>query len=384
MTPDAAVDKAMLAQREGRYDEALSLLLALFARADERHFIAMFAWSQLLELYPPAREAMVRERDAQTSCLLAGELTFGTEHGGRPRDRFAVIAEMNKTLKDSRATYDLFLQLQEVQPEVSKRSSWRVLPAIVEAQDYVLAERYVCDPLPRLAELNSLAEELPLMPVDGAPRLAAELANFVQDLSLCTAVWHGLGRSEDADTLRHAAITGLANDAMRALALRELAESGTIFRETGWARVHYEAVRSYVDQDFPAICRIYLEAKPDELRFESAVFDFTPLEQDAVLLAAFKQSDVIVYEAEGVQGFAAVFGGQLRALFVQRASRGQGVGQALLNAVLQKTPGAMTLNVARSNRDAIRFYQKNGFTIAGETSRQYSGIEVPYVQMSRP
>ncbi len=264
MTPDAVIDKVMLAQREGRYDEALSLLLAVFARADERHFIAMFAWSQLLELYPPAREAMVRERDAQTSCLLAGELTFGTEHGGRPRDRFAVIADMNETLKDSRATYDLFLQLLKVQPEVFKRNSWRVLPAMVEAQDYVLAERYVCNPLPRLAELNNMAEELPLMPVGGAPRLAAELANYVQDLSLCAAVWRGLGRSEEADALRHAAIAGLANDAMRALALRELAERGTIFRETGEARVRYESVRDYADEDFAAVCRIYLESKPDE------------------------------------------------------------------------------------------------------------------------
>jgi len=72
-----------------------------------------------------------------------------------------------------------------------------------------------------------------------------------------------------------------------------------------------------------------------------------------------------------------VHGGQLRALFVQRASRGQGVGQALLNAVFEKTPGVITLNVARSNRDAIRFYEKNGFTITGES-------DVRYIQMSRP
>lgn len=385
MTPDDAVGEAILAQREGRYDEALSLLLGLFALEDDTNFITMFAWSQLIKDHAPAQVAMVRERDAQASRLLAGDLNFGKHDGCRANDRFGVIVEMNETLKDSRATYDLFLQLLALQPEMATRRAWRALPAIVKAQDYVLAERYVRDPLPELPELNSLAQKLPLMPADGtAPRLAVELANFIRAVSLCAAVWRGLGRGAQADALQQAAITGLVNGPMRALALRELAKRGTIFRETGEARVRYEAVRDYADEDFAAVCRIYLEAKPEELRFESAVFDFTPLEQDAVLLAAFKQSDVIVYDAEGVQGFAAVFGGQLRALFVQRTSRGQGVGQALLNAVLQKTPGAMTLNVARSNRDAIRFYEKNGFTIAGETSRQYSGIEVAYVQMSRP
>ena len=383
--PDAAVEKIMLAQRDGRYDEALSLLLDVFARADSTHFITMFAWSQLIEQYAPARAAMVRERDTQATRLLAGDLTFGKDYSDRPRDRFDVIVGMNEALKDSRATYDLFLQLLAVQPEVSKRSAWRVLPAMVEAQDYALAERYVGDPLSRLAELNSLAEKLPLIPVGReAPRLAAELSNFVRELSLRAAVLRGLRRAAEADALQNAAIAGLTDDAMRALALRELADHGAINREIAAARMHLDAVRDYAAEDFAAVCRIYLEAKPDELRFETASFDFTPLGQDPVLLAAFNESDVIVYEADGVQGFAAVFAGQLRALFVQRASRGQGVGQALLNAALEKTPGVITLNVARSNGDAIRFYEKNGFAIAGETSRQYSGIEVPYVQMSRP
>jgi ribosomal protein S18 acetylase RimI-like enzyme len=385
MTPDDDVGKAILAHREGRYGEALSLLLGLFALEDDTHFITMFAWSQLIEHHAPARAAMVRERDTQASRLLAGDLNFGKEDNCRPNDRFGVIVNMNETLKDSRATYDLFLQLLASQPQMAKRRAWRALPAIVEAQDYVLGERYVSDPLPELEELNSLARKLPLMPADGtAPRLAVELANFMRGVSLCAAVWRGLGRGAQADALLQTAIAGLANDAMRALALRELVERGTIFRETGEARVRYESLRDYADQDFAAVCRIYLEAKPDELRFESASFDFTPLEQDATLLAAFRQSDVIVYDAGGVQGFVAVFDGQLRALFVQRASRGQGVGQALLDAVLQKAPGVITLNVARSNCGAIRFYEKNGFTIAGETSRKYSGIEVPYVQMSRP
>nr|WP_229260477.1 GNAT family N-acetyltransferase [Duganella alba] len=89
----------------------------------------------------------------------------------------------------------------------------------------------------------------------------------------------------------------------------------------------------------------------------------------------------MVYDADGVQGFAALFEGQLRALFVQASARGRGVGKALLDAVLIKSSVALALNVARSNLGAIRFYEQNGFAITGEVTRQYSGIEVRYAQM---
>jgi ribosomal protein S18 acetylase RimI-like enzyme len=141
------------------------------------------------------------------------------------------------------------------------------------------------------------------------------------------------------------------------------------------------SVRCYASADFPAVCRIYLEAKPDELRFESGHFEFTPLEQDPVILPAFLESSVLVYDDGEVQGFSAIFEGQLRALFVRRRARARGVGQALLSAVLADASGDVSLNVAASNVDAIRFYQKSGFSITRETNKKYSGIDVRYIQM---
>ena len=140
-------------------------------------------------------------------------------------------------------------------------------------------------------------------------------------------------------------------------------------------------VRAYTREDFAAVCRIYLDAKRAELQFEPGHFEFTPLEQDSAILAAFNESTVLVYDDGGVQGFSATSDGQLRALFVQGDARGKGVGHALLNAVIAKTPGDITLNVARSNEGAIRFYERNGFTRVAETTRQYSGIDVCYAQM---
>lgn len=142
-------------------------------------------------------------------------------------------------------------------------------------------------------------------------------------------------------------------------------------------------VRHYEQTDFPAVCRVYIDAKRDELKSELGIFDFTPLDKDAVILAAFEESDVIVYENERVVGFAASFDGQLRALFVHSEARGKGVGQALLSTVLASASEGVLLHVAKSNSGAIRFYEKNGFSVVEEAIRKYSGIDVVYAKMRR-
>lgn len=140
-------------------------------------------------------------------------------------------------------------------------------------------------------------------------------------------------------------------------------------------------VRDFRASDFPAICKIYLEAKREELKFEPRPLEVTPLERDKAILEAFTESDVIVFDDRAVLGFAATFTDQLRALFVDGESRGKGVGQALLNSVVARGTGGVSLNVAKSNVDAQRFYARNGFSITGETARQYSGVEITYLKM---
>lgn len=142
-------------------------------------------------------------------------------------------------------------------------------------------------------------------------------------------------------------------------------------------------VRPYQPSDFTAVCRIYADAKRVELKFERGVPNFTPLEKDDVILAAFMESDVVVYEGDDVVGFAASYAGQLRALFVHGAARGRGVGQALLNAVLADAESGVSLHVAKSNAGAIAFYAKNGFVIVDEAVRHYGGVEIAYAKMFR-
>lgn len=64
-------------------------------------------------------------------------------------------------------------------------------------------------------------------------------------------------------------------------------------------------VRKFNDADLGAVCRIYANAKRDELAYEGKLVEIIPLEEDAVIMAAFRESDVFVYEDGGVVGFAA-------------------------------------------------------------------------------
>jgi putative acetyltransferase len=141
-------------------------------------------------------------------------------------------------------------------------------------------------------------------------------------------------------------------------------------------------VRQFNQADLADICRIYVDAKREELAYEGKVINVIPLQDDAVILAAFRESDVIVCEDGGVMGFAAMFDGQLRALFVHSAARGRGVGHALLNAALAREPRGLSLHVAESNLNARQFYERSGFTVTGQANRQYNGTDISYVRMS--
>lgn len=236
---DAATEHLMKAREEGRFDEALRLLEDTLRNADEgmpkpgpSQFIAMFTWGQLLEHYPPARTALVALRDDYARRLLAGDDGFPSVNPYLRPSRFRVIVDMNEMLGDTHASYTLFVAMLARLPDLARRYAHAALPAIVAAGDFTLAERYLRNPLEELDELNRQAASLPsIAPPRAALRLETEVLIFVRDVRLHAQTLDGLGRGAEAAALREAAMTGIALDAVRALARRELADPGTIIRE---------------------------------------------------------------------------------------------------------------------------------------------------------
>lgn len=242
---DSRLTRMTALRREGRHAEALPLLQQLFADAGRvvnparsSHFILMLEWKFLAEAYAPAYTALQVERDAQIQLLLSGEHDFGRHDSSAPpasdafgrTSRFSLIAEMNETLGDVRSTADLFSRLDASAPELARQYAWQALPALVEVGNFALADRYRCPaPLAHLDTVNALAASQPLLPAPGTPpRLAAELMNLVKDVRIAAAVLRGQGQAAEAGALCAALLAGLANDAMRALAQRELDAPGSI------------------------------------------------------------------------------------------------------------------------------------------------------------
>ena len=239
---------SLIALREaGRHAEALPLLQQLFAEAGRtmnpprsRYFITMLQWKFLAEAYAPAYAALQVERDAQIRLLLSGEHDFGRHDNSDPQasgafgrtSRFSLIADMNETLGDAHSTADLFARLDASAPELARQYAWQALPAVVEAGNFALADRYRRAPLEHLETVNALAASQPLFPAPGmAPRLATELMNLVKDVRIAAAVLRGQGQAAEAEALCAALLAGLAHDAMRALARRELDAPGSITAE---------------------------------------------------------------------------------------------------------------------------------------------------------
>jgi len=154
-------------------------------------------------------------------------------------------------------------------------------------------------------------------------------------------------------------------------------------------------IRLINDDDFPVIFDIYASSKLDELRFETTHFELLPLEHDEVRLAELKESDIYVYvyvyedecvgesEGESVVGYAALFGSEIRALFVRPSARGKGVGKDLLEFLLRKAVGGITLYVAKTNTPAKQLYQHYGFKVTTEFETQYNGMPVLANKMVR-
>lgn len=245
-TIDPRLERAITLRTEERYGEALSLLQEVLAEIElageptrSDYFLPLLEWYALVPLHAPALTALDRARDEHAKRLLAGDLYCGRDATQDSKadtfhrvSRFSLIAEMNETLLDTGATHALFMKLEARRPELARRYAWRALPAMVEAGDFELADRYRGDPLALMDEVNRLARSMPLLPLSRkAPRLWADLSNLVKEVHIGAAVLRGLGRQAEAVALRPALLAGLEDEAVRDLARRALDEPSLVLRE---------------------------------------------------------------------------------------------------------------------------------------------------------
>jgi len=121
----------------------------------------------------------------------------------------------------------------------------------------------------------------------------------------------------------------------------------------------------------------------DELHFENSAFNLIHLESDKKRLAELIESDIYVCEDNGIVGYCALFDTEIRAILVCPKARGNGIGGKLLNLLLSKAIGPITLNVVKSNTPAQQRYLNSGFKVTKEFQTNYNGTPVIANKMVR-
>jgi ribosomal protein S18 acetylase RimI-like enzyme len=81
-------------------------------------------------------------------------------------------------------------------------------------------------------------------------------------------------------------------------------------------------------------------------------------------MAAWDWARVVTVDG-AIVGFLAATGAHVDQLFVDPDHQGRGLGRLLLEAMLERRPGPVTLHVLADNHPARRFYERFGFQKVG-------------------
>lgn len=134
------------------------------------------------------------------------------------------------------------------------------------------------------------------------------------------------------------------------------------------------SIRSYKDSDLDAVLDIYRRSKLDELKFEVGDFELIPLNQDHRRWLKFKDSNVYVYDRNGVVAYCALRENHIESIYVSPEERRKGIARKLLEFMLSKLKNDVSLNVAKNNLPAKSLYQEYGFEVENEFSTSYNGV----------
>lgn len=136
-------------------------------------------------------------------------------------------------------------------------------------------------------------------------------------------------------------------------------------------------IRHLRSADIPQIKKIYAGSnEKNGLAVSSGHFS-----KDSLLYIneTLHKCENTVFEENGrVLGIISVSSDFIEGLFVDPKHWKRGIGSALLKSVLEKKV-SLRLQVYENNINAVRFYQKHGFTITGGGICRMTGL--PYFEM---
>lgn len=141
-------------------------------------------------------------------------------------------------------------------------------------------------------------------------------------------------------------------------------------------------IRPYQNTDFPALESIHDPARMNELSLAGLSPAFLPLAIAAEREGLFDY-EILVAEQDGQPlGFVAYSEDELAWLYVAPTAQGQGLGKALVQAVLERKPKRpFYVEVLKGNYPAKNLYESFGFTLKECLTGKLPGNEAYEVEV---
>jgi putative acetyltransferase len=111
--------------------------------------------------------------------------------------------------------------------------------------------------------------------------------------------------------------------------------------------------------------------KPDDRR---------DIESEVAAYLSSAPLDLAVDEADMAIGFMLLHGGHMEALFIDPAFRGLGIGRALVDEAVKRSP-ALSTDVNEQNLQAIGFCEHLGFERTGSSALDGQGRAYPLIHL---
>ena len=219
MDPRESLERARIAQFEGRYDDALREHLWFHENAlavdpalyGVRLSFALSDWAQLAQIYQPALNALLQTRDMKRDALL---------HGTEVRALFHDLASINQYLRQERETYELFRHLDATTPTFAADCAPFAIDVMLEVGDFELAAKYLPAPeeilLNASDSLNEHVKRFRKKPTRRAPVLKALTSIYLNGVRNCLEMLKGTKHHDLLDAAREMAVALVEDRAIRA------------------------------------------------------------------------------------------------------------------------------------------------------------------------
>ncbi|KQV50991.1 MULTISPECIES: GNAT family N-acetyltransferase [unclassified Duganella] len=134
-------------------------------------------------------------------------------------------------------------------------------------------------------------------------------------------------------------------------------------------------IRPYQASDWRRICVVHDAARKFELAASGLADAFFTLEETGEAEGLFEATLLVAEIDSEVVGFAGFTEDEVTWLYVDPARYRQGIGRALVEAVLRGSGKPLSLDVLAGNAAALALYQSAGFKIVETISGKLAGNE---------